>query len=428
MMLIATAAFGLVGFVRTTHSPFTIRSSHVRHHYFRLHSRNSEINNTASDEQEEYVQSTSNAETKLLMLAQSHFVAQALLAFVRLGLPDIMSVSHAMTVDEIVSHSEPSPIRRDVLYRCLRLLCTAGIITETIERVHSTSQSAFALSDVGALLRTSNPQSMAPFIQHWMEEPLWNAWSRLPDYLAGGGDDRNPFDAANEISASEYYTKSKESQKHRNAVARYASSTEIASILDLIQSNASHLLNEMSLSSKTIVDIGGGYGDLLIELKRRLPTVGKCHCLDLPDVIEDAKSTSNDRESIVALVAGDMFDHKTIPECNVILTKHVLCDFSDDDVVLAMKSFHKALSSSGKLVIMDAVLPNEDALNGKWNPAVSFDVLLMLSGRRGERSRLEWSNLALEAGFVLDEVVPTASVTVDLAIFTKKESTDGNDI
>ncbi|KAL3776424.1 hypothetical protein ACHAWO_007840 [Cyclotella atomus] len=159
----------------------------------------------------------------------------------------------------------------------------------------------------------------------------------------------------------------------------------------------------MHLCDKTIVDIGGGYGDLLVELKSRIPTAGACICLDLPDVIDDAKSTSNDEESTVEvmLVAGDMFDHRTIPKCDVIFTKHVLCDFSDEDVVRALRSFHQVLSSSGKLVIMDAVLPNEHDLNCKWNPAVSFDVLLMLSGRRGERSRLEWSNLALNAGFVL---------------------------
>jgi hypothetical protein len=83
-----------------------------------------------------------------------------------------------------------------------------------------------------------------------------------------------------------------------------------------------------------------------------------------------------------------------------------------------LQSFRKALGNSkeGRVVIMDAVLPNGDDLNGKWNAAVSFDVLLMLSGRRGERSRMEWSNLAKKAGFVLEEVLPTASVTVDLAV------------
>ena len=95
-------------------------------------------------------------------------------------------------------------------------------------------------------------------------------------------------------------------------------------------------------------------------------------------------------------------------------------DFDDEDVVRALRSFNKILSKRGKVVIMDAVLPNEDGLNGMWNAAVSFDVLLMLTGRRGERSKLEWSNLAEQAGLTLDGVLTTSSVTVDLAVLTKK--------
>jgi SAM-dependent methyltransferase len=373
------------------------------------------------------VHSSSNAEAGLLQLAQSHFVAQALLAFVRLGLPDVMKVSRGMTVDEIISQLKPTPIRREVLFRCLRLLCTAGVVQERTKTIDNTVQSTFCLTDMGALLQTSNTNShsMAPFIQHWMEDSLWSAWARLPDYLAGIGDDKPPFDTANGMSASEYYMSNADSRLHRNAVAKFASSREITSILDVLCRGDSPHFNEMHLCDKTIVDIGGGYGDLLVELKSRVPTAGACICLDLLDVIEDAKSTSNDRESTfeVKLVAGDMFDHRTIPKCDVIFTKHVLCDFSDEDVIRALRSFHQVLSSTGRLMIMDAVLPNENDLNGKWNPAVSFDVLLMLSGRRGERSRLEWSNLALNAGFVLDEVVKTSSVTVDIAIFSKMKTT-----
>ena len=114
-----------------------------------------------------------------------------------------------------------------------------------------------------------------------------------------------------------------------------------------------------------------------------------------------------------------MFDPSTIPPCDLIITKHVLCDFSDDDVIRALRSFHKSLVRGGKLVIMDAVLPNGSDLNRKWNAAVSFDVLLMLTGRRGERSRWEWSNLGQIAGFVMEDVLSTSSVTVDLAILSR---------
>jgi len=186
-------------------------------------------------------------------------------------------------------------------------------------------------------------------------------------------------------------------------------------------------LNEAALAEKVVVDVGGGYGDFVTALKESIPAVGKCYCLDLPDVIADATatlSTSNNDDDNPTLVAGNMFDPATIPPCDVIFTKHVLCDFSDEDVVQALLSFRKALADSneGKVVIMDAVLPNGDDLNGRWNAAVSFDVLLMLSGRRGERSRLEWSNLAKKAGFVLDTVLATTAVTVDLAVFSLESS------
>ena len=56
--------------------------------------------------------------------------------------------------------------------------------------------------------------------------------------------------------------------------------------------------------------------------------------------------------------------------------------------------------------------------NGTQRQALTFDVLLMLSGRRGERSIMEWSNLANKAGFVVEEVLATTSVTVDLAVLS----------
>ena len=129
-------------------------------------------------------------------------------------------------------------------------------------------------------------------------------------------------------------------------------------------------------------------------------------------------STSLNAHVATATFKGHHPDPSTIPPCDLIFSKHVLCDFSDGDVIRALRSFYGATSKEGRVVVMDAVLPNGDELNGKWNAAVSFDVLLMLTGRRGERSRHEWANLAEKAGFVLEVVLPS-SVTVDLAILSK---------
>ncbi|KAL3781508.1 hypothetical protein HJC23_011559 [Cyclotella cryptica] len=424
-MMVLSAAFGIASITRVHQR--TCCSNGISHNRrtnqspFRLKPIN---NNVIGDDSSQTVH-PSVAEAGLLQLVQSHFVAQTLLAVVRLGVPDVLDSTRAMVVDEIIAHLEnPHSINRDALFRCLRLLCTTGVIRETTVSFEGSLQVAFLLTDMGKLLQTSHSESMASFVLHWMEAPLWNAWSHLSDYLAGNQVDSTfdgvaipPFNTANGVMASEYYSNNENSKLHRNAVARYASSREIPAILDAIRSNISPHINESILSGKTIVDVGGGYGNLLVELKECIKTVGACYCLDLPDVIQDTKVVT--ATDAVKFVQGNMFDHETIPACDVIFTKHVLCDFSDEDVVRALESFHRVLCPSGKLVIMDAVLPNGENLNGNWNAAVSFDVLLMLSGRRGERSSLEWCNLAHEAGFVLEEVVSTSSVTVDLAIFQK---------
>lgn len=395
----------------------------------------------------------SKAELEIMQLAQSHFSAQALLAAIRVGAFDVLEfdpngdesgASLSLTVDEIITKihrfgANAASINRDALFRCLRLICSSGVMKEVI---NDANELAFLLTETGRLLqrsrRNNESPSMASFVLHWCETPLWNAWSHLPDYVAGRinnlspeGDDTlekpfditsPPFDRANGMSASEYYKAHASSCSHRNAVARYASSNEIESILDAMQSSS--VLNESILAGKTVVDIGGGYGDLINAMAVSMPSIGECYCLDLPDVIDDAISTTTNNYN-KNLVSGNMFDASTIPQCDYIITKHVLCDFSDEDVVRALHSFHMVLSSNkgkggGKVVIMDAVLPNGNDLNGKWNAALSYDVLLMLTGRRGERSRIEWSNLAEKAGFVLEDVVSTSSVTVDLAILSPK--------
>ena len=363
----------------------------------------------------------SQAEMDLLQLAQGHFVSQALVTVLKCGVFDVLLTS-SLTVDEIISKiahvqgNRASSINRDALFRCMRLLCTTGVINETINK---DNDSAFSLTDMGRLLQcpsSDDESSMAPFILHWSSHEIWDSWLQLPGYVVGDDSNLPPFDRSHNMSCSEYYKNNAEECSHRNAVARQTSQKEISSILDALK------VHESNLIGKTLVDIGGGYGDMMYSIKKAIK-VGDCYCLDLPDVIEDAISTtteSNDNDdTYVSLIPGDMFDTSTIPQCDYIFTKHVLCDFSDEDVVRALQSFHKALSKGGKCIIMDAVLPNCDDLNGKWNAAVSFDVLLMLSGRRGERSQLEWSNLAKKAGFVLNDVLSTSTVTVDLAILSK---------
>jgi hypothetical protein len=120
--------------------------------------------------------SPSQAELDIMKLAQSHFTSQALLAAIRIGALDVLAVAHggdsaaaSMTVDGIIAKIQAQDssgvINNDALFRCLRLLCTSGVIEETINDAH---ESAYLLTEVGRL--SNDPGVMATRL----------AWHRLP--------------------------------------------------------------------------------------------------------------------------------------------------------------------------------------------------------------------------------------------------------
>ena len=182
------------------------------------------------------------------------------------------------------------------------------------------------------------------------------------------------------MCASEYYKNNAASCTHPNAIPRYASCREIAAILNSMKHSV--VLNESILKGSTIVDIiGSRYGDLMHALKTSMPNIGKCYCLDLPNVISDAKTSvtilnSEDPIKIELIPAILCLTHQQYQNVTSSRQSMSCAILTTRNVILALQSFcKKLLNENGKVIILDAVLPNEDDLNGIWNPAVSFDVL-----------------------------------------------------
>jgi SAM-dependent methyltransferase len=344
----------------------------------------------------------------LMQLAQSHFTSQALNAVVQLGIPDIIG-DQTLTIDEIVSELLDSveDANKEALLRTMRLLCSVGVFYEDAP---PHEEIVFGLAPAGALLQTtctnSSLPSMASFVSHWTETPMWNAWSELGGYIAGKHA-TNPFEVANGQSLVDFYTDNPQSAQHRNAVAKFVSSGEIPAILDSF--------DWASLQNKTVVDIGGGYGDMMNAISKAYPNI-KCICLDLPDVIANAQPTTSES---VQLVSGDMFDPSSIPPCDAICMKHVLCDWSDDDATTILENIHSALPSGGIVILLDALLPSgQEAFNSR-HIQVFIDALLMIVGGRMERSQSQLSKVANAAGFQIDLVKGTASPSVNITVLSK---------
>lgn len=346
----------------------------------------------------------------LMNLASAHFASQALNAIITLGIPDIIG-NATMTIGDIASNIEGST-NEDALLRTMRLVSTVGIlIEESSTSLDGTKEFSFSLSSTGALLQKKEvpgQPNLSPIFQHWMEQPLWNAWNELPAYILEGGE--VPFDRSNGVSSDMYYgAGNPKSLEYANGFVRFISNSEESAVLDGFDWN--------SLSGKTLLDIGGHHGKMMGLLAKKYARV-KFICLDLPEVVSLVK----EEPPGVEIVAGNIFDSSTIPVCDAIFMKHFLdkCMWTEEESIQILKSCYSALPENGRVIIGEAVLPdnamNADGINRMH---LFIDVLFLLVGRDSARTQQEWTKLANASGFLVEKVTVTSCPSCYLIVLVK---------
>ena len=351
-----------------------------------------------------------------------------------------------MTVDEIADSIEAStnndnsdedeflPCHRDALFRTLRLLATVDVVNEerisNIASVPASMESSvrFSLTPLGKSLRTktdSQEPSMGSAVLHWMEEPLWDSWLEVPDYIAEGGfEDANdtllPFDRANgAVSSDDYYNQDDhpESLKRANDFVKLIDNHELKAVVKGF---------DWSLyKGHRLVDIAGNNGKLAEAIASHEPSL-ECSCFDLPKVI--ASIPSGQEPDRVTLVPGNVLDSSTIPDCEVILMRHFCdrCKWFDDQTVEILRSCKQALDRSSlskpdsnvarKIIIADAVLPDCGSVDASNDLPLYLDAMYMLVGRERQRTKSEWTALARAAGLELAEVIDTGVPSCSLIV------------
>lgn len=353
--------------------------------------------------------------TPLLELSSMHFTSQALHTFVKLGIPDIIGCKK-VSLDEIGFKISPN-VNRDALLRTLKLLVSAEILHYASDELES--EHYFQLTNTGALLQSkeSDQPSMASGIKHWMEEPLWNAWLSLPEYIQGTlKDEKNldPFERANGISSDYYYNAEDhpESLKFANDFVRFVSDSEIHNIATCIDWS--------QYEGKTILDIGGHNGKVLEAVAASLHHSNNIDfkCLDLPNIIDGIEQTSE----FVDLIGGNILDESTVPPADVIVMKHFLdrCMWDEEQTLNILKTCHDKIPDDGRVILGEAVIPDCSQAKPSSRLEISLDALYMLVGRERQRTESEWRALADASGFTIDEIMKTSSPTCSLIVMKKQ--------
>ena len=158
---------------------------------------------------------------------------------------------------------------------------------------------------------------------------------------------------------------------------------------------------------RTVVDVGGGNGALLIGILRAHPAL-RGTVLDRPAATERATQQIADAglAERCQAVAGDFFTE--VPGgADAYLLKHVIHDWDDARAVTILANCHRAMSAAGKLLLVEGVYPPriEQSLESRGAAANDVNMLVCTGGR--QRSESEFRALFEAAGFRLTKIVPT---------------------
>ena len=142
---------------------------------------------------------------------------------------------------------------------------------------------------------------------------------------------------------------------------------------------------------KSVMDVGGGYGAVLENIKAKHPGV-ECILFDLPKVIEKV-SILNIKKS-----GGSFF--KNIPsQSDAIILARVLHDWNDEKANIILKNCFKALPNNGTLYVIENC---SDKITIDLS-LLSLNMTVMCESH--ERTSIKYISLCENSGFHFESII-----------------------
>jgi hypothetical protein len=319
----------------------------------------------------------------LLDLIGASWMSQVINVAAKLRIADILADS-ALPVNTIAAQSECHPAS---LHRLMRALASLGLCDEP-------EDGCFALTPLGALLRTDAPRSVRSWAIYWGTYH-WPVWGNLLHSVRTGG-------SARELATGQQGYAYIESDPEAAALFNQAM-VEVTRLLaaDVVRvydfSGAGH-----------VVDVGGGYGELLTAILCANPGI-RGTLFDLPHAIAGAAALVNDAGVAprCTLVTGSFFDG--VPEGgDIYLLKSILHNWDDARAAEILVSCRRAMVKGVRLVLVERIMPARihNAAADRGVVRADLNMLVGLGGR--ERTAAEFATLLAESRFEVRAFLPAA--------------------
>jgi hypothetical protein len=321
----------------------------------------------------------------LYHLAISHYLSHALLLAAKLRLADLLSEGPRPAADLAMATGTHAPS----LARVIRLLATAGVFEEQAD-------GAIALTPLGQCLRTGAPGSAHAMVLLFAGEHIQGNWKEL-EYCVRTGDPAFRRRGVEDPFADPLRTP--------DETAAFDAAMADMTRLTAIAVAAAYDFGGL----RTVVDVGGGNGALLIGLLKANPHL-RGIVFDQPDAAARARTriAESGLTDRCEAIGGDFF--KDVPAGgDAYVLKHVIHDWDDARAVTILGNCRRAMRIDGTLLIVEGVYPPRIDQSLASRGAAGNDVNMLVNTGGRQRSEAEFRALYEAAGFTLRRIVPTAA-------------------
>jgi hypothetical protein len=311
-----------------------------------------------------------------------HVVTRVLYAFAELGIADLLKDA-PRSADDI---APTTGALAAPLHRLMRTMAGLGFLAEDAER-------RFALTPLGEAMRSDAPGHSRSMVR-LLAGPV--GWQVLGEFLHSVKTGEAGAERALGKNMFDFMATAPQEATWFNEMMIAFHGAEPPAVA------AAYDFSTLS----TIVDVGGGTGNLLTTILQAYPEV-RGVLYDMPHVAAQARDliASRGLSDRCTVHEGSFFDE--LPkDGDAYLLSHILHDWDEASCLKILANCRRAMKPTSRLLVVEMVIPP----GNDFHPSKLSD-MIMLSFTPGgcERTAQEYASLFAKAGFTLSRVVPTAS-------------------
>jgi SAM-dependent methyltransferase len=318
---------------------------------------------------------------QLIQMATGYWVSRMVYAAARIGLADHLA-DGPKSAAELAG---PTGTHESALHRLMRALASLGILSEDANH-------RFVLAPLGEALKSGAAGSARATVLALAGDWWWRGWSQFLYCLETG---KTGMEKEFGTTVFEYLAQHPQEASYFNEAMIGFHGDEPAAVASAYDFS----------DAETIVDVGGGTGNLLAAILERHPRT-RGILADLPHVTRDAGSLIESRGLAERLTIEAINFFERVPAGgDAYLLSHVIHDWNEDECLAILRNCRKAMKPGSRLLIVEMVLPPGDTSH----PGKLIDLVMLVMPGGQERTEEQYCALLRKAGLRLTHVMPTAS-------------------